>query len=94
MRVSGLGERGSRLRVVAARLKPAPAIPPFFVQLPDATLDEQVRAVGWYMRRTREGPPVFLGHSAAAAEVWLRIELGKQQARTSVRKRSKKRNGG
>jgi hypothetical protein len=67
--VSGLGERGSRLRRIAAELSPAPRVPPFYVQVPD---EVEIRAIGWYMRRTRKGPPVFLGHSAAAAEAYLR----------------------
>lgn len=75
MHVSDLGERGSRLRRVARNLKPAPAIPPFYVQIPD---EEEIRACGWYMRRTRGGPAVFLGHSAAAAEIWLRRQVDKQ----------------
>jgi hypothetical protein len=70
--MSGLGERGRRLRAVAGKLEPAPAVPPFYVQVPD---EEEIRAVGWYMRQTRDGPPIFLGHSAVAAEVWLRTRL-------------------
>ena len=75
MPVSGLGERGSRLRRIARALEPAPAIPPFYVQSPD---EDEIRAIGWYMRCTRKGPPVFLGHSAAAAEAWLRIQIAEQ----------------
>jgi hypothetical protein len=82
MRVSGLGERGTRLRRIAGNLSPAP-IAVFYVQVPD---EVETRAVGWYMRRTRKGPPEYLGHSAAAAEAWLREEIG----RISVRKRRKK----
>lgn len=82
--MSGLGERGSRLRRIAGNLSPPP-IAVFYVQTPD---EEETRAVGWYMRRTRKGPPVFLGHSAAAAEAWLRGELGPKR-RTSVRKKAK-----
>jgi hypothetical protein len=85
--VSDLGERGSRLRRVAKQLAPAPAIPPFYVQAPD---EEEIRAIGWYMRRTRGGPPVYLGHSAAAAEVWLRRELDQQRERATKRKRKPK----
>jgi len=76
--VSGLGERGSRLRRVARQLAPPPAVPPYYVQLPD---EIEIRAVGWYMRKTRGGPPVFLGHSAAAAELWLRQEIEKRRSR-------------
>jgi hypothetical protein len=83
MRVSGLGERGTRLRKIAGRLKPAP-IAVYYVQVPD---EIETRAVGWYMRRTRTGEPEYLGHSAAAAEAWLRGELDTQ---TPVRKRAKK----
>jgi len=83
--VSDLGERGSRLRRVARQLSPAPAIPPFYVQVPD---EEEIRAIGWYMRRTRNGPAVYLGHSAAAAEVWLRRQVDKQLAKRK-RKRAK-----
>jgi len=70
--MSGLGERGRRLRAVASKLEPTPAVPPFYVQVPD---EDEIRATGWYMRRTRDGPPIFLGHSAIAAEVWLRRQL-------------------
>lgn len=70
--MSGLGDRGRRLRAVASKLEPGPAVPPFYVQVPD---EEEIRAVGWYMRQTRDGPPIFLGHSAVAAEVWLRRRL-------------------
>jgi len=70
--MSGLGDRGRRLRAVASRLEPAPAVPPFYVHVPD---EEEIRAAGWYMRQTRDGPPIFLGHSAVAAEVWLRRQL-------------------
>jgi hypothetical protein len=66
--MSGLGERGRRLRAVASKLEPAPAVPPFYVWVPD---ESEIRAAGWYMRQTLDGPPIFLGHSAAAAEVWL-----------------------
>lgn len=76
--MSGLGERGSRLRSLARQLSPSPAIPPFYVQAPD---EIEIRALGWYMRRTRGGPPVYLGHSAAAAEHWLRTELERQRSR-------------
>jgi hypothetical protein len=84
MPVSDLGERGSRLRAVARKLKPPPAIPPFYVQAPD---EEEIRAIGWYMRRTRGGPVVYLGHSAAAAEVWLRRQLDEQLAKRKRRGR-------
>lgn len=70
--MSGLGERGQRLRVVARMFEPPPAIPPFYVQVPD---EDEIRAVGWYARQTREGPPIFLGHNAVAAEVWMRRQL-------------------
>ncbi|MDX6609016.1 MAG: hypothetical protein QOF85_941 [Solirubrobacterales bacterium] len=76
--MSDLGERGSRLRVVARKLTPPPAIPPFYVQAPD---EEEIRAIGWYMHRTRGGPAVYLGHSAAAAEVWLRRQVDEQLAK-------------
>lgn len=71
MPVSGLGERGSRLRAVARRLDPPPAVPPFYVQQPD----EETRAIGWYMRLTRKGKAIYLGHSATAAEVFLQLQL-------------------
>lgn len=70
--MSGLGERGRRLRSVAGKLKPAPAVPPFYVEVPD---EDEIRAIGWYMRQTRDGPAIFLGHSAIAAEVWLRRQI-------------------
>lgn len=76
MRVSGLGERGSRLRRIARDLEPAPAVPPYYVQVPD---EIETRAVGWYMRRTRQAKPEFLGHSASAAEIWIRELLAQQR---------------
>lgn len=84
MPVSDLGERGSRLRAVARKLKPVPAIPPFYVQSPD---EEEIRAIGWYMRRTRKGPVVYLGHSAAAAEIWLWRLLDEQRTRNGKGRR-------
>lgn len=84
--MSGLGERGGRLRAVARKLEPPPAVPPFYVQAPD---EVEIRALGWYMRETRGGPPVFLGHSAAAAELWLHQLLEKQRSpKRKVRKRA------
>ena len=74
--MSGLGERGKRLRRSAALLDPAPAVPPFYVQVPDF----ETRAMGWYMRWTRDGEPVYLGHAAASAEVYL-LRLGEEQGR-------------
>jgi hypothetical protein len=71
--VSGLGERGSRLRDVARRLDPPPAVPPFYVESPD----RETRALGWYMRMSREEDPIYLGHSATAAEVYLLREMEK-----------------
>jgi hypothetical protein len=85
--VSDLGERGKRLRRIAGRLKPAP-IAVYYVQTPD---EEETRAVGWYMRRTRASSPEFLGHSAPAAEIWLRRLIERQPRRTNVRKPAKKR---
>lgn len=66
--MSGLGERGSRLRSVARRLAEPPAVPPFYIQVPEGG---ELRAIGWYMRMTRDGEAIFLGHSAASAEVFL-----------------------
>ena len=83
--MSGLGERGSRLRRIARQLSSPPAIPPFYVQTPD---ELEIRAIGWYMRPTRKGEPVYLGHSAAAAEAWLRREI-EQQAPKRRRKARK-----
>lgn len=82
--MSDLGERGSRLRAVARRLEPAPAIPPFYVQNPEGEL----RALGWYMRMTRGGEALYLGHSAASAEVFL-LRLG-EEAAPNKRKRSRR----
>lgn len=72
--MSGLGERGSRLRDVARQLEPPPAVPPFYVQAPD----REMRAMGWYMRMKRGGDAIYLGHSAATAEVFLLLELEKR----------------
>lgn len=69
--MSGLGERGSRLRDVARQLEPPPVVPPFYVQTPD----REMRAIGWYMRMKRGGSPIYLGHSAVTAEVFLLLEL-------------------
>jgi hypothetical protein len=79
--VSDLGERGSRLRAVARRLEPSPAIPPFYVQTPEGDL----RALGWYMRMKRDGEALYLGHSAASAEVFL-LRLGEEVPRKAKRK--------
>lgn len=76
--MSDLGERGRRLRAVARRLEPAPAVPPFYVQSPEGA---DVRALGWYMRMSRGGEATYLGHSAAAAEVYLLRELEGAQTR-------------
>lgn len=70
--MSGLGERGRRLRSVASRLDSPPAVPPFYVWVPD---EAEIRAIGWYMRETPDGPPIYLGHSAIAAEIWMRKQL-------------------
>lgn len=68
----GLGERGSRLRRLAAKLDPPPKLPPYFVQLPD---EADHRAIGWYMRLDSSSEPEFLGHSAISAEMYLRERL-------------------
>jgi hypothetical protein len=60
---------------VAGKLEAPPAIPPFYVWTPD---DKEIRAAGWYMRQAQDGPPIFLGHSAAAAEVWLLKQLDRR----------------
>ena len=75
--MSGLGERGSRLRAVARRLDPAPAVPPFYVESPD----HEMRALGWYMRMTRDGEPVYLGHNAVVAEIFL---MGMEKSKEKV----------
>lgn len=67
------------MRALAAQLRPRPAVPPFYVEVP-AVGDSEIRAIGWYMRRTREGKPVFLGFSAAAAELELSLQLERQQS--------------
>jgi hypothetical protein len=82
--VSGLGERGSRLRSVARSLSPAPAVPPFYVQSPEG----EMRALGWYMRMTRRGEALYLGHSAASAEVFL-LRLG-EDSEKKPKRRSRK----
>lgn len=75
--MSGLGERGRRLRAVARRLAAPPAVPPFYVQSPEG---DELRALGWYMRMTRESEATYLGHSAAAAEVYLLRRLESEAA--------------
>jgi hypothetical protein len=61
-------------------------VPPFYVQSPEGEL----RALGWYMRSTRGAEPTYLGHSAAAAEVFL-LELEREQKAKPSRKARKKR---
>lgn len=68
-------ERTERLREWADKLTPAP-IAVFFVQKPD---EEEVHAIGWYMRMTRDSAPELLGHSAGAAEATLRRLREQQQ---------------
>lgn len=70
--MSGVGERGKRLRRLAEQLQPAPVVKPYFVQLPD---ERETRAIGWHMRVTRTEDPLFLGHSFIAAELKLREML-------------------
>lgn len=84
--MSGLGERGTRLRAVAKKVEPPPVVPPFYVESPDGDL----RALGWYMRMERKGPAIYLGHSAAVAEVYL-LQLAAEKPRRKVAKSSKKR---
>lgn len=84
--MSGLGERGTRLRAVARKLEPPPAVPPFYVESPDGDL----RALGWYMRMERTGEATYLGHSAASAEVFL-LQLIAEKPKQKSAKRSKKR---
>lgn len=88
--MSGLGERGSRLRRIARALEHPPVVPPFYVQVPD---DER-RAVGWYAQWERGGEAVYLGHSAIAAELFLRQNPPVPRETATVSKRSKKRSGG
>lgn len=83
------GERGTRLRAIAKQLRPKPQVPPFYLANPDP-LDGELRALGWYMRRTRKGPAVYLGHSAAAAEVFLCRELDRQRGRRRPGKQARK----
>lgn len=54
------------------RLRPAPDVAPFYVQLPDG---ETTRSPGWHMRRG--GKMVYLGYSATDAEIWIRDEVRK-----------------
>lgn len=84
--MSGLGERGSQLRRVARRLDPPPAVPPFYVQLPD----DECRAPGWYMREIRDGEPVYLGHSASVAEVFL-LRIMDTKPRKRVKRKARAR---
>lgn len=87
--MSGLGERGTQLRAIARQLPKPPEVPPFYVESPD---ELELRARGWYMRLTRDGEAIFLGHSATAAMVWLRLESkpGGSLAPARVRKSRKK----
>jgi hypothetical protein len=82
MRVSGLGERGKRLRSLAALLEPKP-LPPFYVERPD---EVETRAIGWHMRVDRGAAPEFLGHNFIAAELQLRQML-EEQAKPKRRQR-------
>lgn len=68
-----------RLKRIAARLRPAPEISPFYVQLPDG---EETRSPGWYMRR--DGEMIYVGYSALDAELWIRQELRQQKHRNGT----------
>lgn len=74
--MSGLGERGKRLRSLAAMLEPKP-LPPFYVERPD---EVETRAIGWHMRVDRAARPEFIGHNFIAAELHLRRLIEEQRA--------------
>lgn len=72
--MAGLGERGTRLRLLAQELEDPPEVVVYYHVPP-----RQARnGPGWYM-----GPDyahlTYIGHSAAAAEVTLLQLLGDQQ---------------
>lgn len=69
--MSGLGERGKRLRRLAEQLQ-TPPIAVYFVQLPD---EVETFAIGWHMKLSRDEKPEYLGHSFIAAELKLRERL-------------------
>jgi hypothetical protein len=72
--VPGLGERASRLKRFAVKLRPLPKSDPYYLHTP---LTEEERAPGWYMRDP-DGARVYLGASAGDAEQYLRDQLREQ----------------
>ncbi len=72
--MAGLGERGTRLRGIASELKEPPEVLTYY-HVPPRTAGY---GPGWYM-----GPSfkelTYIGHSAAAAEVWLLDQLRKEE---------------
>jgi len=85
--VSGVGERGKRLRGLAQLLEPKP-LPPFYVERPD---ELETRAIGWHMRADRSSAPEYLGHNFIAAELTLRRKLEEQRSpRPKPRRRKAK----
>ena len=76
--MAGLGERGTRLRLLAQELEEPPEVVVYYHVPP-----RQARnGPGWYM-----GPDhsnlTYIGHSAAAAEVTLLQQLADQQERAA-----------
>ena len=82
--MSGLGERGARLRRLAQQLSPAPEVPPFYTERPDLV---ETWAIGWHMRRHRQDVPEFLGYGFIAAELKLRELIEQGSGRSTGKKR-------
>lgn len=76
--MSGLGERGTRLRLLAGELESPPEVVVYYHVPP-----RQVRnGPGWYMGPSHRDLS-YIGHSAAAAEVNLIRMLQEQEEATA-----------
>lgn len=72
--MAGLGERGTRLRLLAQELEESPEILTYFHVPPRGVRS----GPGWYMGASYKSL-VYIGHSAASAEVFLIEMLSKQE---------------
>jgi hypothetical protein len=78
--VAGLGERGTRLRLLAQELEEPPEVLTYFHVPPRGVRS----GPGWYM-----GPSyrslVYIGYSAASAEVYLIERLSAQEDKAAAK---------